>query len=300
MNKSLSESNLNELSNETNITPPNFVFGRAKKRKENRSPTIDTECQASISESSELREEMKEMFSALLAAQRQEFDKINPTLKQIQKTNAKIECSIEFLSKQNTELQKRIEILEQQKKEDSRYISVLEDKIESMLKSTRKANFEIKNVPKKEKESKEDLINMVTCLSSSVGATLTKSDVVDIYRVKGKKDRETNTPIIVETKSTILKSDLLQKCKLYNSVNKTKLRAKHLGFTTKEETSVFVSEQLTPKASRLYFLARDLIKSTAFTFCWTAYGNVYVRKNENSPIITITNEAQIKQLYQIQ
>lgn len=80
-------------------------------------------------------------------------------------------------------------------------------------------------------------------------------------------------------------------------INKTKLRAKHLGFTTQEETPVYVCEQLTPKAARLYFLARDLIKSTTFTFCWTAYGNVYVRKDENSPIIKITNEAQINQLF---
>lgn len=107
----------------------------------------------------------------------------------------------------------------------------------------------------------------------------------------------TNNPIVVETKSTIIKTDLLHKCKLYNKLNKTKIRAKHLGFTTQEENPVFICEQLTPRASRLHFLARDLVKSTAFTFCWTAYGNVYVRKDENSQIISITNEAQIKQLY---
>lgn len=97
--------------------------------------------------------------------------------------------------------------------------------------------------------------------------------------------------------STLLKTDMLTKCKAFNRSNKAKLRAKHLGFVVNEETPVFVSEQLTPRASRLYFLARNLIKSTSFTFCWTAYGNVYVRKNENSPIVTITNENQIKQLF---
>lgn len=297
MNKSLSESNLMESSNELSITPPNFVFGRAKKRKENLSPPVDAQCCAKDGELFNLREETREMFSSLLAAQRDEFNKINSSLKKLHDTNSKIESSIEFLSQQNLELKKRIESLEQQKKEDSRYIAVLEDKMESLLKSTRKANFELKNVPKKERESKDDLINMVTCLSSSVGASLNRSDIVDIYRVNGKKERVTNNPIVVETKSTIIKTDLLHKCKLYNKLNKTKIRAKHLGFTTQEENPVFICEQLTPRASRLHFLARDLVKSTAFTFCWTAYGNVYVRKDENSQIITITNEAQIKQLY---
>lgn len=296
MNKSLSDSNLNESSNEMNNTPPNFVFGRAKKRKEQHSP-IDAQCYDKDSELCNLKEEMREMFSSLLSAQREEFNKINPTLKKLHETNSKIESSIEFLSQNNLELQKRIELLEQQKKEDSRYIAVLEDKMENLLKSTRKANFELKNVPKKERESKDDLINMVTCLSSSVGASLNRSDIADIYRVNGKKERVTSNPIVVETKSTIIKTDLLHKCKLYNKLNKTKIRAKHLGFTMQEENPVFICEQLTPKASRLHFLARDLVKSTAFTFCWTAYGNVYVRKDENSPIITITNDAQIKQLY---
>jgi chromosome segregation ATPase len=155
MNKSLSESNLNDSSTDQ-TSPPNFVFGRAKKRKE----LLDGERSITSTGDNDLstfREEMREMFASLLAAQRQEFNKINPTLKTIQETNAKIECSIEFLSNQNAELQKRVEKLELQKKEDAKYIITLEDKIENMQKSYRKTNFEIKNVPKKEKETKEEL-----------------------------------------------------------------------------------------------------------------------------------------------
>jgi hypothetical protein len=141
---------------------------------------------------------------------------------------------------------------------------------------------------------------MITSLSSIVGSSIVKSDIKDIYRIRGKRDRVSSASIIVvEMTSTLQKTDLIQKCKTFNTKNKTKLRAKHLGLTEQEDAPIFVSEQLTPKASRLYFLARDLIKSTDFTFCWTAYGNVYVRRDENSPIITITNEAQIKQLYNI-
>lgn len=183
MNKSLSESNLNASASNDSITPPNFVFGRAKKRKEIDSPLIDTQCGSGDSEISALREEMRAMFVSLHAAQRKEFDNINPTLKQIQETNNRIECSIDFLSRQNLELQQKIETLE--RKEDARHITALEDKIEDILKNTRKANFEIKNVPKKDNESKEDLVKIVTCLSSIVG----------------------------ETASTILKTDLLQNVK---------------------------------------------------------------------------------------
>lgn len=80
--------------------------------------------------------------------------------------------------------------------------------------------------------------------------------------------------------------------------NRSKLQAKHLGFTTNEDDPVFVSEQLTAKGSRLFFLARDLVKSSKFKFCWTAFGKVFVRKDETSKIILIQSEAQILQLQQ--
>ncbi|CAG9118449.1 unnamed protein product [Plutella xylostella] len=189
---------------------------------------------------------------------------------QIQETNASIQSSIAFLTAQNEDFKKKIDQLELKAKEDRKQISILEDKIESMQKGNRKANFEIKNVPKKPNETKEDLIKIVTCLSTSVAANVTPADVMDIYRVRGKQEGVLTTPVVVEMSSTILKTDLLKKCKLFNTMNKSKLRAKHLGFVTSEETAVFISEQLTPKSSRLYFLARDLIKSTEFKFCWTS------------------------------
>lgn len=296
----MSESNLNDQSlSEPNVTPPNFVFGRAKKRKETHSPADPRLSTPSIglNDYSAFKEEMREMFASLLAAQRQEFNNINPTLKKIQETNAKIETSIEYLQNENADLKKKIENLERQKKEDSKYIFTLEDKIENIQKNNRKANIEIKNVPKLEKETKEDLVKYAISLSTTVSANITKSDIKDIYRVRVQKGSVSNAPIVVELTSTLQKSDILQKCKTFNKHNNLKLRAKHLGFVVNEETAVFVAEHLTPKASRLYFLARDLIKSTAFVFCWTSYGSVYVRKDENSPIITITNEAQIKQLF---
>ncbi|KAL4718573.1 hypothetical protein ACJJTC_002772, partial [Scirpophaga incertulas] len=85
----------------------------------------------------------------------------------------------------------------------------------------------------------------------------------------------------------------------FNVRNKSKLCAKHLGFRTDEDTPIFISEHLTRYASRLYFLARGLAKSKEYKYCWTAYGKIYVRKSDNSPIINITNEAQVQHLYNL-
>lgn len=284
MDKSLTDSEL-ILNEQSTSTPPNFVSKRYKRKRE-------------ACDLSELREEMKNMISAVMNAQKQGFESTDTALKQIRETNTNIENSLAFLATQNEELKKKIENLEQKSKEDRKYITLLEDKIENMQQDLRKSNFEIKNVPFNPNETKEDLLNMVLCLSNNISCEIKKTDIKDIYRVRGKNESSKNTPIVVETSSTLLKNEVLKMSKTYNIKHKTKLRALHLGFRTLEDTPIFISNQLTAKGARLHFLARDLVKQKLFKYCWTAYGKVYLRKNDNSKVILIRNEAQIQALLQ--
>lgn len=175
---------------------------------------------------------------------------------------------------------------------------ILENRLEDIQRTNRKNNIEMKNVPKGKTETKEDLMDMVVRLGKSIDCNINQSDVKDIYRVRGKKEGQTNTPIIVEFSSTILKANVLKMSKARNIKHKGKLCAKHIGFTKNEDTPIFVAEQLTIKGSRLHYLARDLAKSKDYKFCWTSYGRVHVRRNESSPIITIHSEDQVNKLMQ--
>ena len=162
-----------------------------------------------------------------------------------------------------------------------------------MQRQSRKTCIEIKNVPRSDRESTEDLAKMVLCFAKNINLEMETRDIKDIFRLQAKpENKRSSTPIIVELGSTVLKTDLLKKVKLFNVKNKNKLRAKHLGHAS-EDTPVFVSEQLTPKAARLFFLARELVKSTKYKYCWTSFGKVLVRKDDHSRIIHITNEAQV-------
>lgn len=290
MNKSLSDSDLC-LTKEIEKTPPNYVSNeRGARIKRKRSEDFSSELFS-------FKEDIMKNLADLFAKQENKINEnFNPTLKDIQATNRNIELSMTFLTEQNKELKEKIELLESQRREDSEYIAILENKIEDMQMSARKPNLELKNVPRKDNETKEDLIEMVLCLSKTVGSDLVKRDIKDIYRVHGKKGGTPNTPIIVETSSTIVKTDILKLCKAFNIKHKAKLCAKHAGLRIHEDTPIFVSENLTSKGSRLYFLARDLVKSKKFKFCWTAYGKVYVRKEENSPVIIIKSESQCQGL----
>lgn len=288
MDRSASESEIN-LTSQPEKTPPNYGASRFKRPRED-----DLKPELVL-----FKDEMKAMMTSLFGTQQKELQKITATQKEIQQTNLNIENSISFLTSQNEEFKNKIELLEGQAKEDRRYISVLESKIEDLQRENRKTNFEIKNVPKQERETKEDLIEMVLCLSKNIDCSINKTDIKDIYRVRGKRENASNTPIIVETGSTLLKTDVIKMCKNFNIKHKSKLCAQHLGLRSAGNTPIFVSDHLTAKGSRLHFLARDVAKSKAYKFCWTSYGKVYLRKDENSPIIQIVNESQAHNLLQI-
>ncbi|CAG9790401.1 unnamed protein product [Diatraea saccharalis] len=243
------------------------------------------------------KEELKIMIEEIISNQHNELKKITPTLMDIQQTNKSIENSISFLSSQNEELKKKLEKFEMQAKKDREQIVLLEDKIEELQSNDRKNNFEIKNVPKTSEENRHNLINMVLNLSKTIGCNITEGVVHDIYRVKSSKN-VINTPIVVEVSSTLLKNNFIYMCKLHNVKRKDKLCAKHLGFTANEDIPIFIGEQLTAIGFRLFYLARDLAKTKAYKFCWTSYGKVYIRKQENTPVILIKTEDQVNHLFQ--
>lgn len=284
--KSLSESNLSDHTKQN--TPPNFVYQRNKRSREN---DYDSDFRS-------FKEEVKTLISSLMSPQQEEIKKIYPTLMEIKTTNNSIESAMANLTVQNEELKHKIDLLEVQAKKDRDYITILEDKIEDLQRSSRKSNFEIKNVPKMANETQEDLIKMTLILSNEVGSNIVKTDISDIFRLQNKRNSSKSGPIIVELTSTIRKTDFLKKSRYFNRKHNEKLCAKHLGFKTAEYTPIYISDQLTTKGARLHFLARDLAKSNQYKYCWTAYGKVHVKKDDHSPTIIIKSESQVHNLLQ--
>lgn len=285
MDKSYSETNLDEIS--ILKTPTSYISQRPKRRRE----------ELTDSDYSIFKNEIKAMITSFMSNQESELKKITPALKEIQTTILNIENSMAFLSNQNEELKQKITKLENEAKKDKEHIIMLEEKIEDLDRNSQKCSIEIKNVPKKANENKTDLMNYVQNLANTIKIDINTTDIKDIYRVKVKNEAKTS-PIIVETSSTITKTNVLKGVKAFNIKNKEKLRAKHLGYTTQEDTPIYVAEKLTAKGSRLFYLTRELSKSKNYMFCWTSFGRIYVREKENSPILLIKSEGQVNQLMQ--
>lgn len=242
------------------------------------------------------KEEIKDLISSLISAQSRELSSITSKLMEITESNAKIDAAVTLLTAQNEEYRAKIALLENKAQKQQEYISILEDKVEDLQRASRKTCIEIKNVPKKSPETRDDLIQMVMNLSNSIHLNMTDRDINDIFRLKSRGDGEKRSTIVMELRSTILRTDFLKKAKDFNFKNKTRLQAKHLGFKINEDTSIFISEQLTSKAARLFFLARDLKKAQKVKYCWTSMGKVLVRKDDTSKIIHIQHEAQVQHL----
>ncbi|KAI5643484.1 hypothetical protein NE865_04468 [Phthorimaea operculella] len=203
------------------------------------------------------------MMMHFMNSQRAELKNISDTLGDIKQTNTDIQNSIAFLTEQNQVTNTRISSIEDDVKDNRDLIILLEDKIEKQEMNIRKANIELKNVPCLPNENKEELVSMILSLSKNIGCEMSPYYIKDIYRIAIRKKDEskkekTNAPIIVEFSSVIKKTEIMFKAKQFNKANHSKLRAKDLGFKVQEETPIYISENLTQKSSRLYFLARDL------------------------------------------
>lgn len=189
---------------------------------------------------------------------------------------------------------KKISKLETERKEDKMTISILEEKIEYLERKSRSTGIELRNVPKTQGENKESLCSMVNKVLQALNIELQPNDIKDTFRLNSK---DSSNPIVAEFTTVVLKDKVLKSVKEFNK-NKPKnekLNTKCIGLPEPAKP-IYISETLTYKTQRLYYLARAAQKEYGFDFCWTSQGVVYMRKKENFPLIKILSEADIEAL----
>lgn len=239
------------------------------------------------------KEEMMAMLKDWRAEDELKQIKWDLTLTEIKTTTQELEKSVSFLSSQIDGHAEKITGIEQQTTTQDETISTLKSEVENLRRESRKTFLEIRNIPFETSETRITLSNCVTALCKSVDSDITPAEIKDIYRISGKSGK--NKPVVVEFTTQEKKQSILKAAKNYNTKNKdSKLNTSHLGL--QGSSPIFLSDYLTPFANRLYFLARDLVKTKLYKYCWTVNGKIYVKKTDDSPGILISSEAQIHQL----
>ncbi|CAG5011296.1 unnamed protein product [Parnassius apollo] len=279
-NKAGSDSDISKLPK----TPSSLAVSRQKRRHD----------ELSRDDFLSFKEEVMQMLKSWKADHDNRLSNMENSLTNIKKINTDIEKSLEFISQKYEDMQNKIITLEKQCKDNHKYIISLEEKVEELYRNSRRNGIEIRNIPEKEKENKNDLTQLVIYLSKTLNINLQSCDIKNIFRGPGKKG--STRPIIVELVNMSQKQTILSSVKSFNKNNPSKkLNVSHFGINT-SASPVYVSEHLTPSMKKIYYLARQLTKEKMYKFCWTANGKVFIRKSDRSPAILIRNEAQFEDL----
>lgn len=247
--------------------------------------------------------ELRDMFTAFTSNYSSRLDKIEKSIASQIKTQTEdlrdtylgIEKSIDYMSGQLASLDSKILIFEEQRKEMATSIVRIDDKIESVQRELTKTCIEIRGVPKKQKETKHELYELVQNAFKLAQQEFSPISVRDVFRLPSKQEQTVST-VVVELSNTLIKTEFLDGIKKYTrSHPRDPLQSSVLGL--KETKSViYISDHLTPKMRRLHYLAREFVKTEGFAFCWTTNGRVFIRKQEGHPYINIKSEDQLASL----
>ncbi|CAB3228752.1 unnamed protein product [Arctia plantaginis] len=172
------------------------------------------------------------------------------------------------------------------------YINILEEKVENLEISMKSSSLEIRNVPTKTQETKEDLIEIVKNIAQAVNTQIEPREIRDVYRMNSRKI-QTNGPITAEFTTVIKRDELLANIKKYNRENKTnRINSSHISMNG--TSPIYISEKLTTKAKKLLYQAREFSKANEYSYCWISHGKIYVKKREGATAKRINHEIDLE------
>ena len=169
--------------------------------------------------------------------------------------------------------------------------SMLRAEIEFINQQGRINNVEICGVPEKRNEN---IMSVIKNVGSALGTTISDQDIVTGHRVaRYSKDETTRDPknIVIKFTSLAKKVELLNAAKLKRN---TGIYANNIGYG--ENTKIYVNEHLSPYYKTLHKKAREFCKNFNYKYCWIKEMKIFIKKEDNSRAICISNEHVLSSL----
>lgn len=136
------------------------------------------------------------------------------------------------------------------------------------------SNLLIRGIPEQNAEKLKDI---VTAVFHSIDDKV-KPQLTAVSRM-GQKNDQKNRPILVKLSSSAMKMQLLtEKRKKQLACSDIVVNGKCLGAAT---DMIFLGEHLAPINSRLFYIARQLVKKNELLHAWARDGHIFVRKAED-------------------
>ncbi|KAL4707987.1 hypothetical protein ACJJTC_010603 [Scirpophaga incertulas] len=187
-------------------------------------------------------------------------------------------------------LDKRVHTIETTLKE----IPALKDRITSLEEDLndknqwlRSNNVEIKGVPMKDREN---LLEIVTSIGNKIMYPVTRPSINFAVRVPSHNSGGDKTkPIIVSFLNRYLKEDFVAAARSFKT-----LRPVDIGLVGTGR--IFVNDHLTVQNKLLLSKAKSLAKENDFDYVWVKNTKIFVRKNSQSPVISIKKEKDLQKI----
>lgn len=206
----------------------------------------------------------------------------------------------DFLAQEQNDIKGRISSYESQIKNLEQQnctlqgeINTFKRRLESIEKISRNNNVEIQAVPEK---STENVLTIVKSLYGTVNLSVSDSEISACRRV-AKMSASSSRPrnILVTLPSVRHRDNLISAVKRYNKTHSNdQLNSQHLGITG-EKGYIYVAEHLSPESKELHAATRQAARGR-YKYVWVKFGNIYVRKDDNSPAILIKNKECLQKL----
>lgn len=160
---------------------------------------------------------------------------------------------------------------------------------------SRRDCIEIRGVPFTQEESTDDIVEKV---GEIIGVDLETDDISISHRLADKVITRNDGTQIKRDPAIIVKfTKRSTRDEFYYSRKKLHKRStRDLGFTRQREQPIFICESLTATNRKIFNSCLAFKKKNDYKFIWTHYGTTCLRKDSNSPVISIKTENDIRRL----
>lgn len=194
------------------------------------------------------------------------FDELLGEINTLQEDNKKLKLENKAMKQQVADLSLKVE-------------NSIQDR-DSLEQYTRRENLEIHGVPITKDEDTDALVKKVAGL---IDVEIDQSDISVSHRQSGKKN---STPfIIVRFVRRNVRDNLYRSRNLLRNFTTA-----DIGFST--HNKIFINESLTKNVKKLFYEARNYQHTNHFQFCWSRYGKIHLKKNNDSDTLSFTNLAE--------
>lgn len=191
---------------------------------------------------------------------------------------------------QNSSIESCLKIIDNLARENkllAKKVNDLEQRIDEMEQYSRANSVEIQGIPV---QPNEDIVSVVKEVGKAMDMNVQDS-MIDACHRMGRKNGNGGAPpgIIVKFVRRLDKEEFLKKRRV-----KRNLSTRHMNMNL--DQPVYVNEALTSQRRRLLAAARQVKKDRGFKFLWVRGGIILLRKDENSPVVKVTCQADLVNL----